>query len=88
MNVIRLYEDKYPAIKGLISTQGNCCQLDYDPATSGLRKVSGNVSDTPNWGLMLARYPMVSKWCLLKDVWIVSRNSPDGCPDGVWTVSR
>ena len=51
-----------------------------------IEKVSGNVSDTPNWGLMLARYPMVSKWCLLKAVWIVSRNSPDGCPDGVWTV--
>ena len=47
-------------------------------------KVSGNMSDTPNCPLMLARYPKESEWCL-KVVWIVSRKSPDGCLDGVWT---
>ena len=53
----------------------------------GYPVIAGNVSDTPNCRLMLARYPKVSEWCL-KVVWIVSRKSPDGCLDGVWTVSR
>ena len=36
LNVIQLYKDKYPGIKGLISTQANCYQLDSNPAISGL----------------------------------------------------